>query len=546
MARRRRSARQQHRAAAPRIAWPSPGDWAWLAVALGLNFLVRWPFLHIPMIADEGGYAWATRRWIDGTGRLYHDLWISRPQGIFLVYAGMLDVLGTSQVAFRIGAAIFAAATTVAVWLYGRRWKGPRVGTTAAIIFAVAAGLPSVEGYTANSEVFMAMPAAFAALWLFWACRHGWDLGHLTGIGVLIGLSTLLKPSGAMMLPVAWAFIAMAQEASRRDYARRCAAVLAGVILVAIPTFINGYMLGWHAFIYATITYRLTEQSSATVSFDHHLAAIVKLAASCWALIVLLALFTVVRYRQPILAWLKHRPLRPRLASSSPRLGYVLQSPLPPFQLVRPEDDGGLLLRLWAFGCLGGISMGGDWWPHYLIQAAAPFAIWLGSSWPAVEATLSRRAKPLFMAAMLIFLLTPYAIVVKGSTGEMTQAIYSHPGYPSQDKVGAYLKAHTQPNQTIYVAFDEAAIYYLADRPAAYRHLYDQELRAVPNAYSDIIAIIRSPQRPVYIVGTRQPGPFPDDSRLFWREVANYYDLETMIDGVPIYRARETIQTQGP
>ena len=523
---------------------PRLGDWLWLAVALALNVLVRLPFLWLPMIADEGGYAYATRGWIDGTGQLYHDLWISRPQGIFLIYATIFETLGTGQVAFRVGAAIFAAATAVAVWLYGRRWTGS--GNLASIIFVIAAALPSLEGYTANAEVFMAMPAAFAALWLFWAGRHGWGAWHLAGVGALIGLATLLKPSGVMMLPVAWAFIVMAVEAPARAYLHRCAAVLAGIVIVAIPTFINGAMLGWQAFIYATITYRVTSQSSATVSFDHHLDALRRLAASSWALLLLLGLFILVRYRASIRAWLRSRSWRLPSAPLSSRLGYVHPSPLPPFTLARPEDDGGLLLRLWAFGCLGGISMGGDWWPHYLIQAAAPFAIWLGSAWPAVESTLSRRAKPAFLIAMAVLLLFPYWILTKGSTGMMTQAIYSHPGYPSQAQVAAYIKAHTTPDQTIFVAFNEAAIYYLADRKAAYRHLYDQELQAVPNAYADIIAVIRSPDRPVYIVGTRQPGPFPDDSRLFWREVANYYDLETMIDGVPIYRARNSVQALGP
>src|SRR5690242_15112300 len=103
---------------------PRPVDWLWLAAALALNLLVRLPFLWLPMIADEGGYAYATRGWIDGTGQLYHDLWISRPQGIFLVYAAIFETLGTGQVALRVGAAIFAAATASAVWLYGRRWAG--------------------------------------------------------------------------------------------------------------------------------------------------------------------------------------------------------------------------------------------------------------------------------------------------------------------------------------------------------------------------------------------------------------------------------------
>ena len=42
-----------------------------------------------------------------------------------------------------------------------------------------------------------------------------------------------------------------------------------------------------------------------------------------------------------------------------------------------------------------------------------------------------------------------------------------------------------------------------------------------------------------FVVSTLHPGPFPDDSRAFWREVGQYYEIETTIGGVPIYRAKD-------
>src|SRR3712207_8501289 len=50
--------------------------------------------------------------------------------------------------------------------------------------------------------------------------------------------------------------------------------------------------------------------------------------------------------------------------------------------------------------------------------------------------------------------------------------------YAAQDEVARFIRENSQPDDTIYVAFDQAAIYYLSDRKPAYRHLYDQELRA--------------------------------------------------------------------
>ena len=519
-------------------------DRFWLCFAVLLTFALRIPFFGVPMIADEGGYAYATRGWLDGTGTLYHDLWISRPQGIFLLYGLVFETLGTDVVALRLAAALAAAATAVVVWFYARRWAGGRAANLAAVIYALASASPYHEGFTANAEIFMALPAALAALVLLQSARAGWSMPGLVLTGLLIGISTLLKPSGIVMLLVAWAFIYLDVERPRRAQLRRSAAVLAGTLVAAIPSLVHGLVIGWEEFLYATVTYRLTSQSSATVSWDHHLWALLGMIARSWSFITLIWVVLLVRHRRAVRLWVRRRwqPKRRRFSPSPPnvQIGLTANSPPPGsfFRLTRPDDDAGFLLRLWFLGCGLGISLGGDWWTHYLIQAAAPFAIWLGVTLPRTARTLRRADRVFLGLATFGLLIAPYWVVTHGSGEAIAGELYDHPGYPVQEEVATYLREHTAPGDKIYVAFDQAALYYLSDRAPAYRHLYDQELRTVPDAYSDIVALIHSPDRPVYIVGTRQPGPFPDDSRTFWREVGQFYDLETMIDGVPIYRAR--------
>ena len=82
-----------------RFSGIAPAECAWLVAAMLFSLALRVPFFNVAMIADEGGYAYATRGWLDGTGQLYGDLWISRPQGIFLVYAAIFKTLGTGTVA---------------------------------------------------------------------------------------------------------------------------------------------------------------------------------------------------------------------------------------------------------------------------------------------------------------------------------------------------------------------------------------------------------------------------------------------------------------
>jgi 4-amino-4-deoxy-L-arabinose transferase-like glycosyltransferase len=514
-------------------------DVLWLLVAVLVSLALRVPFFNIPMIADEGGYAYAARGWFEGTGRLYDDLWISRPQGIFLLYGAVFNMLGEGTWAFRFAAWIFVAFTVLAVWLFARRWSTPKVANLAAILVGVTSSLPNLEGFTANAEIFLGLPAAFAAFWLLRQHQTGWSRWQLRGVGVLIGIATLLKPSGIVMAFVALAFIIVIVDRPLRERLRLCAAVGTGIVAVGIPTLIHGWYLGWDDFIYATMTYRLTHQSSATVGLVHHIQAVSSLIWTCLALVLLIALVLVMRYRVQIRHAGHWRVITEgvRQVSTNASKGLVTSHPAPPFHLTRPDDAAGMLLRLWTLGALAGIAIGGDWWSHYLIQIAPPFSLWLAYNLVCISNALVRWQRGLFVIAATVLLLFPFGVLAEGRDG-MAHRLYSHPGYPAQANVARYLQEHTDPDRTIYVAFDQAAIYYLADRKPAYRHLYDQELQALSTSYADIIAIIRSPDRPQYIVSTLHPGPFPDDSRAFWREVGLYYDVETTVEGVPIYREK--------
>lgn len=509
-------------------------DALWLLVAVLLSLALRIPFFNIPMIHDEGGYAYAARSWFEGTGQLYDDIWISRPQGIFVLYGIVFRLFGENVWSFRFAAWIFAALTVLAVWLFARRWSTPRVASLAAILTAILSSLPNLEGFTANAEVFMGLPAAFAAFWLLRQQQTRWTRTGLIGIGILIGLATVLKPSGIVMLFVALAFIWIVAEGTRRNRLRLCGILLIGITIVGIITLLHGWYLGWHDFFYATITYRLTHQSSATVSAMHHLRALGSLVWDTAPTLMLIALALISKHRSRI----RHKNTRAPASSRSHQLIGRISSHVS----VKPERAAGTLIALWALGALTGIAMGGDWWTHYVIQIVPPLALWLAWNMIGIIRSLRHWRRWLFtaMAAGLLFL--PFTIVFQ-SEREMLTGLYSHPGYPAQAEVARYIQENSEPDDTIYVAFDQASIYYLSDRKPAYRHLYDQELRALPNSYADIISIISGPDRPLYIVSTLHPGPFPDDSRAFWREVGNYYDLETTIDGVPVYRAKPGLPT---
>lgn len=503
-------------------------------IALIVGVATRVFFFELPMIHDEGGYALAARGWFEGTGDLYDDLWISRPQGIFVVYGITMKTIGYGVAAFRAMAWVFAIFTVLAVWLYARRWTSPRNALLAVFVCTLLIGSPSLEGYTANAEIFAGLPGAFAAFWMLRQAQSGWTRKGLIGIGMLIGLSTLLKPSGLTLWPAALLFLALTTDDPWRERAKRGAWVTLGMAIVGVVTFLHGWTLGFSDFFYATVLYRFQQQSSLSVGLLHNLRAMGWMLINAAEFFLLIAAVWIFRLRLPLVPVLAQAP------KSDGPLWWLPEW----LRRLRTNDPGGLLLVLWFAAAMLGVFMGGDYWTHYLVLVVPPVSLWLARAIDSIVHALVGWRQYLAVVLFGLLLILPYGVALDGTDG-IYQRLYRHPGYPAQNEVARYIRENTTPNQTIYVAFDQASIYYLADRTPAYRHLYDQELQALTNSYGDIIAILNSDQRPVYIVSTLHPGPFPDDSRAFWREVSRFYNLEIMIDGVPIYRVKPGLRHSG-
>jgi len=196
-------------------------------------------------------------------------------------------------------------------------------------------------------------------------------------------------------------------------------------------------------------------------------------------------------------------------------------------------------LRLWLLGCVAGIAMGGDWWAHYLIQIAGPLAIGLAIFVRDAAPSIAPYRRLAFGTAAALLLLVPYSVVPLRESDAISLSLFHNTGYLDEDEVARYLREQTPPESTIYVAFNDAAIYYLSDRPTTYRYLFNQELLAFPDAESDLIAMLASPERPEYVVKTGMPAPFPDEGRAFWEAVDRHYRAEAMIGQMTVYRAIE-------
>jgi 4-amino-4-deoxy-L-arabinose transferase-like glycosyltransferase len=502
----------------------------WFGFAVLLSFLLRVPFFQVGLISDEGGYAYVAQRWLDGRGTLYDDIWVSRPQGIFVAYAGIMETLGTSAADLRFGAWLFVVATMPFVFAFARAYAGHRAGIVALLLFAVLSASPAIEGFTANAEVFMALPCAAAAWLALRAQRRGWSWHTMVAIGVLSAFATLLKPSGVVMIPVVMLFVVLVGTGGLRDAVRRIAWLWLGVLAGVAPALIHGYIVGWDNFVFASVTYRIDYQSSATVSWHQHLSSIVSMTMRVLPLMIGCVLTAILRRRLKV--------AEPRFAfigggsQFAADLGWIER-----LRLATRRNPVTVLLWGWLLACVAGISMGGDWWFHYLIQIAAPFSIWIAPMMLDVGDRLRGIARWTYVAAICAVLLYPFTVAASGNPYDTTASLYPNQKYEGQAQVAAYIREHATPDTPILVAFDQAALYYLSDHPAAYRYMYEQEMKAIPNAEQQLVAIVSSENRPEYVIDTDEDAPFADSGKAFWDAVQQNYQIEVVINGFKIYRS---------
>ncbi|HEX4348186.1 MAG TPA: hypothetical protein VHZ73_11480, partial [Vicinamibacterales bacterium] len=216
-----------------------------LFAAFALTLLARFRFFSWPLTVDEGSYAYTAQWWFHGLTLYSNDLWFDRPQAIFLAYESGMRLLGGSTWAIRVWGACWAVGTTYGGYLIAFRLWGRRAAWASVVLSAIFCAAPNVEGFTANAELFMLLPATFSAYCLL-TRRWAWA-------GLLASCALLLKPSGltAVILGVTWLACV---RANRTDWLRF---IIAAVPLPLVSVLHAAFTVGLRPYFGAIVMYRL-------------------------------------------------------------------------------------------------------------------------------------------------------------------------------------------------------------------------------------------------------------------------------------------------
>jgi hypothetical protein len=287
------------------------------------------------------------------------------------------------------------------------------------------------------------------------------------------------------------------------------------------PLLLHGALAGPAAYWYAVVGFHLASHSALSKGVST-LGALGQTAPA--VLVALLPLW--------VLAVLGTRARSDATAASNPRRRWFLLA--------------------FLAGSVAGAALGGSWFWHYyvgvlpaasVLAGAGAVAAWRlsdaypgrtvgsGARWPAWAAV------PVLLAAVSVVF---NARVVGATPEETSWRLYRRPAYLAGEEIAAYVRERTDEDDTIYVAFAQADLYYLAERRSAGQQLYWADINRVPGALEAVMAALDDPEeRPAYVVKVDETLEEPARAEAFWEVVNEHYELEETIEGFLLYRARD-------
>jgi 4-amino-4-deoxy-L-arabinose transferase-like glycosyltransferase len=451
-----------------------------LVVTVVATAAIRLRLLALPLERDEGEYAYAGQRILEGHPpyeRLYNMKW----PGTYYCYALFEAIFGQTIEGVHLGVLIVNVVAIVLVFLICRRVLDATAAAAAAVAYALLSLSPWTLGFAGHATHFVVVFALAAILCLQQAFERR-RLGLYFVAGVFAGLASLMKQPGLVFtafVAAYWAWHEMTSasvDLSRlpasdrifvtgwggwwrymlapfwssasewRQMVGRGAILIAGILVPFIVLFVSLVVTHtWDAFWLWTIAY-------ARYYGEPFNAKVVKNFWDGFKLVV----------GDGVLFWigagfgLLAVPLTSRTRSASPFLVWLLI-----FSVV-------------------GLLPGFTFREHYFILVLPVVACLFGAAVSVARERVSRRFPKLATAAAVALVLIPLstAFAMEGpfylwrTPEEACRNVYQENPFIEAVGVADFIRARTNPDDAIAVIGSEPELYFYSRRPSATGFIY--------------------------------------------------------------------------
>ena len=498
--------------------WPS------IAIGVALSVLIRLRSFWTPITSDEGGFLAIARAWAHGKV-LYRDVWVDRPQGLLLIFRVWDWVSGGSVASVRIMAMIFGAALVIAVGITATLLAGRSAGAIAAILVAISAASPAIEGHLANGELLSA-PFAVAGLAAACAALRRTDRQWLMIVsGVMAGCAISVKQSGfeGLLAIGLWLVIAViARWRTVRAAALAMARLIGGVSIVIALLAAHGALTGFSRWWYAFAGYRLGQRSAIRgADWDRFFTTARVARPTIWPLLAVAIVGCVALGISWIRSGRRPQPGSPR-ASTPDR-------PARSAEGIGRGSAG--VVFVWTVTATVAFLTGGQFHRHYWITLCPALSV-------LAAVLVTRRIRVRFALAIALVLLIPtYVNTIKVlvlSNRKFPVVASGDDRLTSTAELAAWFVHYRSPGDTLYVMCASASFYADAGQDPVIPYLWEDNVGMVPHALDTLRSLISSPTRAPRYIAIYQLPQTCDISGRTAALVAAHYEKLTRVAGVEV------------
>lgn len=446
-------------AALARSRAPGPIAGALIVVVLGAALLA--PLLTYPFGRDQGVFATVADIIAQG-GVPYRDAWEMKPPGVFYLYRAGFALFGRSALSPRLLDVLWTLAAALAIFALGRRLLSPWAGAAGALLFVVRYAAGHSFWNTAQCESFASLPTALAALALIAAERRR-SAAFSLACGALIGAAVLIKFTLGIIILLPLIAAAVAAKEPRAPRLARAACSLLGCAAV----------LG----VSAALLWRagaLREMIEITLVWNARYAQLPVPFPQAQS-------FAYQSFR--FLAGLPHLWLFP--------VGLLALVGTGDLALRPAAGRTRWLVPAWALLMVAAVWIQGKYYTYHWLPVLPPLALLAAQGLRGIWAALARAASratcralaavgiACLCAALALAYWATLRVPIRHLIGQMPREEflarfdrYGDVSLQANRAVASFLRAHTEPDDPIFIWGFEPLIYWLADRPPASRFIY--------------------------------------------------------------------------
>lgn len=473
--------------------------------AILFSVALRARFITTPLSSDEGGYLAVARAWASGKA-LYTEAWVDRPQGLLVLFRVWDDLTGGSAESIRVMAIVFGCLAIVAVAYTVFAIAGPRAGTIAAFLVAVASANARIEGFIANGEL---LAGAVAAAGVAAACAYmfrGRGLFWLFVSGALAGCAMSLKQSGFdgfVAVMVCLVAGGVTRERRWREVVRECTVCFAGWASVIAALVLHGIILGFSAWWYAMAGYRIGGLNASNADW-HRFGITSQLAAPTLLPLAAAAVIGAI-------AWLASHSRMNRAA---------------------------VLLPAWMFLSIVGFLTGGLFHRHYWVTLTFPFAAAAATAIGKIKAHVAVAVASATLVVIPSLISTARVIVVDRISVSILAD--NDPRLVVDEQVARWYADNRTPGSTLYALCASAALYADADAIPPYPYLWLDGVEHGRGAQDQLVQLFAGDHPPTF-VAEYQPVQTCNPSGEVGALLYNRYTQVGDVDGAFIYRLNDPL-----